>query len=194
MTIKDLKVGMEVFIREDLEVDGTYGNKAFVKDMAHLTGPQKISRVGNKVIEVNNARWFFTPEMIDWDKTEKLNNKYSMLFYDGTTLKGQIDGQEIEVVRKSEDEEDLEKTVMMGLLQSLGYSCEDVKRLQSRIKEVWRPKYAEVYYYVGPYGAVESTGNSNHVYDKKLFEICNCFKTKEEAEQKAIKFRELFKE
>lgn len=194
MIIKDLKVGMMVFIREDLEVGVKYGNDIFIDSMKDLTGLQKVTRVGDKIIEVDDEGWHFTSEMIDWNKTEKLNNKYSMLFYDGTTLKGQIDGQDIEVIRKSEDEEDLEKAVMMGILKSLGYSFSDVKRLQNKIKTVWEPKYSELYYYVGSYGVVESTWNSNHDSDKNRFAICNYFKTKEEAEQKAIKFRELFKE
>lgn len=194
MTIKDLKPGMKVFIREDLKVGGVYGDQTFVKDMERLTGLQKITGIGNTAIKVNNECWYFTSEMIDWDKTKRLNNKNSGLFYDGTTLEGQIDGQEIKVVRSPEDKEDLEKAVMMGLIQSLGYSYGDVKKLQSEVKEMWKPKYTEIYYYVGLYGEVESTRNLNHASDKKLFELCNCFKTEEEAEQKAVEFRQLFKE
>ena len=193
MTIKYLKPGMEVFIREDLKAGGVYGDQTFVKNMERLTGLQKITEIGDTAIKVNNERWYFTSEMIDWDKTKRLNNKNSGLFYDGTTLEGRIDGQEIKVVRSSEDKEDLEKAVMMGLLKSLGYSFEDVKKLQNKVKKVWKPKYTEIYYYVGPYGEVESTRNLNHDSDKKLFEVCNYFKTKEEAEQKATEFRELLK-
>lgn len=192
MTIKDLKVGMEVWIREDLKVGEKYGNEEFVEFMEHLTGLQKISRVENKIIQING--WHFTSEMIDWDKTERLNKKETELVYDGITLEGQISGKEIKVVRSSEDKEDLEKAVMMGLLKSLGYSFEDVKKLQSKVKKVWKPKFNQIYYYVGPYGEVKPTRNLNYDFDKKIFEICNCFKTKEEAEQKAMKFRELFKE
>ena len=193
MIIKDLKVGMMVFIREDLEVGVKYGNDIFIDSMKDLTGLQKVTRVGNKIIEVDDEGWHFTSEMIDWDKTEKLNNKYSMLVYDGTTLKGQIDGQEIEVVRKSEDEEDLEKAVMMGILKILGYSFSDVKRLQNKIKTVWRPKFNQIYYYVEPYGEVKPTRSLDNDFDKKLFDFGNYFKTKEEAEQKAIEVRQLFK-
>ena len=194
MTIKDLKVGMQVFIREDLEVGKKYGNEAFVEYMDDLTGLQQVTSIGDVGIKVNNEPWHFTPEMIDWDKTERLNSKNSALLYDGTILKGQIDGKEIKVVRNSKDIEDLEKAVMMGLLKSLGYSFSDVKRLQNKIKTVWKPKFDQIYYYVGPYGAVESTWNLNHDFDKKLFEACNYFKTEEEAEQKAFEFRKLFKE
>ena len=193
MIIKDLKVGMMVFIRENLEVGVKYGNDIFVEDMKYLTGPQKISRVGNKIIEVDGKGWHFTSEMIDWDKTDRINKKETELEYDGTTLEGKIDGKEIKVVRSSEDEEDLEKAVMMGILKSLGYSFSDVKRLQNKVKTVWRPKFNQKYYYVGACGEVESMCNLDNDFDKKIFEICNYFKTKEEAEQKAVEVRELFK-
>lgn len=193
MTIKDLKQGMQVFIREDLEVGGVYGSSIFAKRMESLTGLQKITKIGDTGIEVNNKCWCFTPEMIDWDKTKQANNKNYELLYDGITLEGEINGQEIKVVRSSEDKEDLEKAVMAGLLQSLGYSCEDVKKLKSKVKEVWKPKYNEAYYYVGPYGVCDSTW-LDHGFDKELFRFRNCFKTEAEAEQKAFEFRKLFKE
>lgn len=193
MTIKDLKIGMKVFIREDLEVGREYRNDIFVESMKSLTGLREITGFGNAGIKVNNECWCFTPEMIDWDKTDKLNNKDSALIYDGTTLEGQIDGQEIKVVRSPEDKEDLEKAVMMGLLKSLGYSFEDVKKLQNKVKKVWRPGCNEIYYYVGACGEVKTTRSFDCDYDKKLFELCNYFKTKDEAEQKATEFRELLK-
>lgn len=194
MTIKDLKIGMKVFIREDLEVGGKYGNNIFTEDMKDFTGLQQVTIIGNKAIGFGKKYWRFTSEMIDWDKTDKLNNKDSGLIYDGTILEGRIDGQEIKVIRSSEDREDLEKAVMMGLLKSLGYSFEDVKKLQSKVKKVWKPKFNQIYYYVGPYGEVKPTRNLDCDYDKKLFEIYNYFKTKEEAEQKAMKIRQLFKD
>lgn len=194
MIIKDLKIGMKVFIREDLEVGRKYGNNIFTEDMKDLAGLQQVTIIGNKAIGFGKKYWRFTSEMIDWDKTEKLNNKNSALFYDGTILKGQIDGQDIEVIRKSEDREDLEKAVMMGLLKSLGYSFEDVKKLQSKIKKEWRPVYGETYYYVGTCGEVRTTRSFDCYWDKSLLVSGNCFKTKEEANQKAVEFRQLFKE
>ena len=192
MTFKDLRKGMKVFIREDLEVGEEYGNNIFTEDMKDLTGLQQVTIIGNKAIGFGKKYWRFTSEMIDWDKTNKLNKK-SELIYDGTILKGQIDGQEIRVIRSAKDIEDLEKAVMMGLIKSLGYSYEDVKKLQNKVKKVWKPKYTEIYYYVGPYGEVESTRNLNHDSDEKLFKVCNYFKTKEEAEKKAAEVRELFR-
>lgn len=197
MTIKDLKPGMSVFIREDLKTDVEYGGCCFVAKMQVLTGQQTIedfSKFSHSFRLKGDGCWWFTPEMIDWEKTDKINKKETRLTYDGTTLQGQIYGQEIKVIRKPEDKEDLEKAVMMGLLQSLGYNYNDVKRVQNKVKEVWRPKYSEIYYYVRPYGTVTSTRNLNLDYDKKLFAICNYFKTKEEAEQKAIEIRRIFKE
>ena len=195
MTIKDLKVGMMVFIREDLELGGKYGSDIFVKDMKYLTGPQKISRVGNKIIQVDGYGWNFTPEMINWEKTEKINKKYSdsVLVYDGAILKGQINGKEIKVVRSSKDKEDLEKAVMMGLIQSLGYTYKDVKELENKVKTIWRPQENEKYYFVTSCGAVVYTYNYDSQLDKELFDFGNYFKTEEEAEQKAIEVRRLFK-
>lgn len=194
MTIKDLKPGMKVFIKEDLKVGEEYGIETFVEDMKYLTGLQQVTRVGNKIIGVDNRYWRFTSEMIDWNKTKELNNKNSALLYDGTILKGQINGQEIKVVRSSKDKEDLEKAVMMGLIQSLGYTYKDVKELEDKVKTIWRPQKNEEYYFVTSCGAVVCSHNDESQLDKKLFDFGNCFKTEEEAEQKAIKFRELFKE
>lgn len=194
MKIKDLKPGMKVFIRENLEVGREYGNDIFVESMKSLTGLREITGFGNAGIKVNNECWCFTSEMIDWDKTERLNNKDSALIYDRTTLEGQIDGQEIKVVRSPEDKEDLEKAVMMGLIQSLGYTYKDVKELENKVKTIWRPQENEKYYFVTSCGVVVYTYNYDSQVDKELFDFGNCFKTEDEANQKAVEFRQLFKE
>lgn len=194
MTIKDLKPGMKVFIKEDLKVGEEYGIETFVEDMKYLTGLQQVTRIGNKIIGVGNRYWRFTSEMIDWDKTKELNKKYSdsVLVYDGAILKGQIDGQEIKVIRNPEDKEDLEKAVMMGLLQSLGYTYKDVKELENKVKTIWRPQENEKYYFVTSCGAVVYTYNSDSQLDKELFDFGNYFKTEDEANKKAIEVRKLF--
>ena len=64
----------------------------------------------------------------------------------GQLLKGEIDGQEIKVVRSHGDEEDLEKAVMMCLLKRLWHSYSDVKKLQSKISREWKPVHGETYY------------------------------------------------
>lgn len=205
MTIQDLKVGMKVWIRKDLkggtDYDGLYFHPE-MEQLAKLNKPFKVVKVGkedvaiaNKLVNGFKIRWFLNNTMIDWEKTIEENGviRKSNLIYDGTTLKGEINGKEIKVVRSDKDKEDLEKAVMMGLLKSLGYSYKDMKKLQSKVKEVWKPKFNQIYYYVGPYGEVKPTRNLNHDFDKKLFEICNYFKTKEEAEKRAIEVRKIFK-
>lgn len=193
MKIKDLKVGMNVFIREDLKVGEEYGIETFVEDMKYLTGLQQVTRIGNKIIGVGNRYWRFTSEMIDWNKTKELNNKNSALLYDGTILKGKIDGQEIKVIRSPKDEEDLEKAVMMGLLKSLGYSYDDVKKLQNIIKKVWRPKYREKYYYIMSDLEVKCGYNDDYSMDNRRIQVGNCFETVEEAEKKVIEVKGLFR-
>ena len=196
MTFKDLKPGMKVWIREDLKVGEAYGKDYFVGSMRKLTGQQIVENfeeTGYSFTLKGDRYWGFTNKMVDWKKTEQLNKKETKLTYDRTTLKGQINGQEIKVIRSPEDREDLEKAVMMGLIKSFGYSYSDVKRLQSRVKEVWRPKFNQKYYYAGACGEVESMCNLDNDFDKKIFEIGNCFKTREEAEKKAAEVKELFK-
>lgn len=196
MTIQDLKVGMSVFIREDLKTDVEYGGCCFVAEMQVLTGQQTIedfSKFSHSFRLKGDGCWWFTPEMIDWEKTEKINKKETRLTYDGTTLKGQINGKEIKVIRSDKDKEDLEKAVMMGLLKSLGYSYDDVKKLQNIIKKVWRPKFMEKYYYIMSNLEVNCGYNDDHIMDKRRIQVGNFFKTKEEAEKRAIEVRKIFK-
>lgn len=195
MTFKDLKPGMKVWIREDLKTGVKYGCDSFVEDMQELKCLQTVGELYNKSFNVkdDDDNWYFTNEMVDWEKTEKLNKQDIELIYDGTTLEGQIDGQEIKVVRSGKDKEDLEKAIMMGLLKSLGYNYGDIKNLQNNIRREWRPVYGETYYYIGFCGEVSPTTNFNYDSDKVLFGFGNCFKTKEEAEERAIGIRKTFK-
>lgn len=138
MTIKDLKVGMKVWIRKDLKTDVEYGGCCFVAKMQALTGQQTIedfSKFSHTFRLKGDGCWWFAPEMIDWEKTEKINKKETRLTYDGTTLKGQINGKEIKVTRSDKDKEDLEKAVMMALLKSLGVTYVDVKDLKNKVKK-----------------------------------------------------------
>ena len=195
MTFKDLKPGMKVWIREDLEVETLYGRYYFVDEMRKLVGLQTIVRLTGIWFNVENddVEWCFTNEMVDWKKTEQLNKKETKLTYDGTTLEGQIDGQEIKVVKSSKDKEDLEKAIMMGLLKSLGYNYGDIKNLQSKIKKEWKPVYGETYYYIGFCGEVRTTRSFDYDWDNSLLGAGNCFRTEEEAEKKAIEVRKIFK-
>ena len=190
MEYKDLQDGMKVWIRDDLKVGELYGNDVFVEGMKHLTGLQQVTRIGNMIIQIDG--WHFTSEMIDWEKTKKINKK-SELIYDGTILRGQIDGQEIKVVRSSKDKEDLEKAVMMGFIQSLGYTYKDVKDLKNKVKTPWRPQEDEKYYFVTSRGSVVYTYNYNTRVDKESFDFGNCFKTEEEAEKKVVEIIRVLK-
>lgn len=196
--MKDLKVGMKVFIREDLKVGAEYDKLFFNPEMgklAKLNKPFEVLLVGKEDVAIKSKgrKWFLNNTMIDWEKTKKLNRKFKLTAYDGTTLEGQIDGQEIKVVRSSEDKEDLEKAVMMWLIKSLGYSYGDVRKLQSKIKKEWRPKYMEKYYYIMSSLEVNCGYNDNYSMDKRRIQVGNCFKTKEEAEKRAIEVRKIFK-
>lgn len=196
MTIKDLKVGMKVYIREDLKTCEEYGGCYFTAEMQALTGHQTIedfSKFSHNFRLKGDGCWWFSLEMIDWDKTEEINNKETRLTYDGTTLEGQINGKEIKVVKSHEDKEDLEKAIMMGLLKSFGYNYGDVKKLQSEIKKVWRPKFMEKYYYIMSNLEVNYIYNDGYSIDERRIQVGNCFKTEEEAEKMAVEVGKIFK-
>ena len=196
MTIKDLKVGMKVWIRDDLKVGMEYGGCYFAAEMQVLTRQQTIedfSKLNHNFRLKGDVCWWFAPEMIDWEKTEKINKKETRLTYDGTTLKGQINGKEIKVTRSDKDKEDLEKAVMMALLKSFGVTYVDVKDLKNKVKTPWRPQEDEKYYFVTSRGSVAYTYNYNSSVDKESFDFGNCFRTEEEAEKKAIEVGKIFK-
>ena len=194
--MKDLKVGMKVWIRDDLKVGMEYGGCYFAAEMQVLTGQQTIedfSKLNHNFRLNGDVCWWFAPEMIDWEKTDKINKKETRLTYDGTTLKGQINGKEIKVTRSDKDKEDLEKAVMMALLKSLGVTYVDVKDLKNKVKKVWRPQEDEKYYFVTSHGTVDYTYNYDTQVDKELFDFGNCFKTEEEAEKKVVEIRRILK-
>ena len=196
MTFKDLRKGMKVFIRDDLKVCEEYGGCYFSDEMQVLTGQQTIedfSKLNHNFRLKGDGCWWFAPEMIDWEKTEKINKKETRLTYDGTTLEGQINGKEIKVTRSDKDKEDLEKAVMMALLKSLGVTYVDVKDLKNKVKTPWRPQEDEKYYFVTSRGSVAYTYNYNSRIDKESFDFGNCFRTEEEAEKKAIEVGKIFK-
>ena len=67
VNIKNLSVGTKVKIRNDLEVDGWYGEDVFNKSMEKFKGEfvtiRKILPDKNK-FEVEECGWNFTPEMV----------------------------------------------------------------------------------------------------------------------------------
>lgn len=196
MTIKDLKVGMKVWIREDLKTGVKYGDDCFVEEMQELKCLQTVGELYNKSFNVkeDSTQYHFTNEMVDWEKTEKLNKQDTELIYDGSILKGQINGQEIRVVRSGKDSEDLEKACMMALPKSLGATYKDVKELESKVKKVWKPAIGEYYYFVTSVFDVILTRNEGVNWEMDMVGVGNCFRTKEEAEKKAAEVRKLFKE
>lgn len=168
-----------------------------MEQLAKLNKPFEVVKVGqedvaiaNKLVNGFKIRWFLNNTMIDWEKTIEENG---ILIYDGTTLKGQINGKEIKVVRSDKDKEDLEKAVMMCLLKSLGYNYDDVKKLQSKIKKEWRPKYREKYYYIMSNLEVNCGYNDDYSMDNRRIQVGNCFETVEEAEKKVIEVKGLFR-
>ena len=196
MTFKDLRKGMKVFIRDDLKVCEEYGGCYFSDEMQVLTGQQTIedfSKLNHNFRLKGDGCWWFAPEMIDWEKTEKINKKETRLTYDGTTLEGQINGKEIKVTRSDKDKEDLEKAVMMALLKSLGVTYVDVKDLKNKVKTTWRPQENEKYYYIMSNLEVNCGYNDGYSIDKRRIQVGNCFKTEDEAEKKAAEVRELFR-
>lgn len=88
--IEDVKEGMMVVIRDDLEEYKHYGNDVFTSPMQCYAG---------EVVEVadvfDDARFcivgtyfMFTPEMVDWKATDELEQKHEILEVDTSSLKG----------------------------------------------------------------------------------------------------------
>ena len=55
----------------------------------------------------------------------------------------------------------------------------------------WKPKVRETYYVVAPACIVNSDTSKNDWYDKLLYKSGNCFRTRKQAEQAAVKVRKL---
>lgn len=192
MTIKDLKVGMKVYIRDDLQLGKFYGNCKYHTEMVEFIGVQIVSEIKEDIIKLNGAPWNFTLEMIDWKLTEKLNKKDTELVYDGSVFKEQIYEQEIRFIRGLEEANLFEDYILITLIKSLIYIDKDEKGLKNKIKKVWKPKYFEMYYFVDSRGRVERIRYLCDDIDKNLLKFVNCFKTKEEAEKRAIEVRKIF--
>lgn len=65
--------------------------------------------------------------------------------------------------------------------------------IKMAINKQWGPKIFEEYYYIKPSGEVACEINEDLIWDREIINYGNCFKTKEEAKEKAIEIRELFK-
>ncbi len=69
-----------------------------------------------------------------------------------------------------------------------------IKKANNNYKPFIKPKYNQTYYFISGDGEVRLSNWYNNNFDKTLFEIGNCFKTREEAEfalEKQIIYTEL---
>lgn len=198
MDVKDLKVGDKVYIRGDLKDRASYGRIVYFDAMK--SGVMIVNNVfdfgGFPVFTVDGTShgFIYSYEMVDWEKTSKLNKKYVKNIkptYNGTVLSW----DDIEVTRHRDDKEDLEKAVMMLLLKKEGYSFGDVRRIVKNTKVKWVPKDGQEFFFI------TSTGNiSSDVYygawsvHEECYMFGNCFRTEEEAEEKLEQIRKLLQE
>lgn len=200
MDIKDLKVGDKVYIREDLKNGFTYGNRGFIDEMDKGLLEVSFVSIGNTLIQVHgNPFCDYTPEMIDWEKTRVLNNSscFKEITQSGenrneTTKAVTHDGREI-IVKNNNEKNDVEKAVMLLMLKKIGFTYGDVKREVEKVKVKWRPAENDRYYYIREIGDISSCFWSELSWDYYRFVFNNCFKTKEEAEEKLEKIKEVLK-
>lgn len=197
MRFEDLKVGDKVYIRGDLKDRASYGRIVYFDAMK--SGVMIVNNVldwGIPVFTVDGTShgFLYSYEMVDWEKTSKLNKKYVKNIkptYDGTTLSL----GDLKVTRHRDDKEDLEKAVMMLLLKKEGYSFGDVRRIVKNTKVKWVPKAGQKFFFITSIGNI----SSNVCYGpwsvhEELRVLGNCFRTEEEAEKKLEQIRKLLQE
>lgn len=205
MNIKDLKSGDIVYIREDLEYLKRYGERIFVSKM--LDGKQEIRKVDydEQTFKIESEKPFagfdYTLEMIDWDKTKKLQNNNCYNF-EKITQYGECGnemtkaitygGREI-MVKNNNEENDIEKAVMMLILKSIGITYGDVKKEVEKVKIKWVPQLDEKYYWINKYLEINWYVWKGHSFDKMIFKCDNCFETRKDAEEKLKKIKEVLK-
>ena len=218
MKLKDLKVGDVVYIREDVNKLEKWANKY---DEPRLTGVQQIFKVDYdnerfKIIgELDMAliiRNSYTVEMVDWEKTRdlKINESWENIkraISGGSTFKeisqsGEsgnettkaigYDLREI-TVKNNGEENDIEKAVMLLMLKSLGVTYSDVKREVEKVK--WEPIAGEQFYYISTTPALKVRAVTYFTDSalKDMTDVGNCFRTREEAEEKLEKVKEILK-
>lgn len=199
MKLKDLKVGDFVYIRQELENAKKYGAHFYFNNMGK--GLQQIQSINTHTGNFNifGKGYHFSPEMVDWEKTAKLNN--SSCFKEITQYGGYkkeatkwvtYDGEEI-TVKNNGEENDTEKAVMLLMLKNLGVTYSEIKKEVEKVKVKWRPTEDDRYYYIRDIGDIRSCFWSESSWDYYRFDFNNCFKTKEEAEEKLEKIKEVLK-
>lgn len=115
--IEDIKEGMFVVIRDDLEDYRHYGNDVFVPAMQCYAGEvvEVADVFGEAKFNIAGTYFMFTPEMVDWKATDELEQKQETLEVDTTSLKGLA----VVCVTKESDR------VMRQYLHNLGFQWKE---------------------------------------------------------------------
>lgn len=74
------------------------------------------------------------------------------------------------------------------------YSFSEIEELFEITVEKWVPKHNEEYFFINSTTGIANTYNTNNYNDVEHVKIGNIFKTKEEAQKMADKFKELLKQ
>ena len=205
MNIKNLKVGDKVFIKEGLVPGENYGAAIYVTTMVQgwCEVLEIFSKNGTFNVKTDNANswetiYYYTPEMVDWEKTRKIREMdFKEIIQYGECRKEitkatTYDGREI-TVENSNEENDIEKAVMMLMLKSIGITYGDVKKEVEKVKVKWVPKDGEKYYWVNGYFEISWYIWYGVRVDRLLLDSGNCFETKKEAEEKLEKIKEVLR-
>lgn len=219
MNIKDLKVGDLVFIREDLEHEKLYQDTMYIKEMGSgimiISSKSRMNGGGVRFSVLGDEFSFaYSEEMIDWGKTRRLklnescenikkairgNGIFKEIIQSGesgneTTKAITHNGEEI-IVKNNNEENDIEKAVMLLMLKKLGFTYGDVKREVGKIKVKWIPAIGERFYYVSTNPTLKARALTYFIEGalKETIDSGNCFRTKEEAEEKLEKIKEVLK-
>lgn len=208
MKIKNLKVGDKVFIREGLVPDEHYGAALYKSTM--VQGWCKVREILNKsgtfsVKTDNGNRWEFlyhyTPEMVDWEKTKKLQ-KNNYCDFEKITQYGECrneitkgvtyGGKEI-VAKNNREKNDPEKAVMLLMLKARGVTYSDIKEEAKKVEYKWKPLKDDRYYYIRDIGDISSCFWRELSWDYYRLDANNCFKTRKDAEEKLEKIKEVLR-
>lgn len=223
MNIKDLKVGDAIYIREDLEVGKRYGSAYFTEYMKQgvqrIMAINSAEEDFNIVSKTDSFRCRYTTEMVDWEKTRglKINESWERINESWESVKKAIkgdgtfkeitqfgesgneitkaigcDGKEI-IVKNNNEENDVEKAVMLLMLKQQGFTYSDIKREVEKVKVKWIPKLYEECYTILGSCIVMRTSFSTNREDAERLSIGNYFKTREEAERKAEEIKKVLK-
>ena len=201
MKLKDLKVGDMVFIREDLEPGTIYCGQMYVYDMGNGVKQVKNIYSDKSFTVIGGNCYLYASEMIDWEKTRKLQNnncydfaKITQFVENGKeeTVALTNNGKEF-AVTNNDKENDIEKAVMMLMLKSLGVTYGDVKKEAEKVKVKWVPKKGEKYYWINYRLEINWFIWEGLWADRDLFKCGNCFETREEAEGKLEKIKEILR-